>query len=121
MSGPRHDRVADRVHRVLARAIQHELRDPRIGFVTLTAVRLSPDLQYAVAFVTVLGAEHREPALQGLNHAVPFLRRILAREAGLRHTPQLRFAPDDALERALRLEELFEELREERERRGDEA
>jgi ribosome-binding factor A len=121
LNSPRLGRVADRVRRILARAIQTELRDPRVGFVTLTDVRLSPDLQHAVAFVTVLGAERREPALRALNHAVPFLRRTLAREAGLRHTPQLRFAPDDALERALRLEELFEELREKRERQGEES
>ncbi len=105
------ERHVDRLRRVLAETIQNDLRDPRVGFVTLTDVKLSPDMRYAVAYVTVLGTEEREESLAALNHAVPFLRRVLARRAGLRHTPQLRFVTDEAVERGTRLEQLFEEFR----------
>jgi ribosome-binding factor A len=112
-------RVADRVRRVLAETIQNELRDPRIGFVTLTDVKLSSDLQYAVGYVTVMGRDPQDDSLRALNRAIPFLRRTLARRAGLRHTPRLRFVPDDAVERGARLEQIFEELRAERHERPD--
>lgn len=114
-------RVADRVRRVLAQAIQSEVRDPGLGFVTMTDVKLSPDLHYAVVYVTILGEQTAETSLHALNRAVPFLRRTLARRAGLRHTPELRFVNDEAAERGMRLEELFDELRHERERRQDES
>jgi len=114
-------RVADRVRRVLAETIQNELRDPRIGFVTLTDVKLSSDLQYAVGYVTVMSRGAQEDSLRALNRATPFLRRTLARRAGLRHTPRLRFVADDAVERGTRLEHIFEELRAERHERPDDT
>jgi ribosome-binding factor A len=107
-------RVADRVRRVLAEAIQNELRDPRIGFVTLTDVKLSSDLQYAVGYVTVMSRGAQDESLRALNRAIPFLRRKLAHRAGLRHTPRLRFVADDAVERGTRLEQILQELRDER-------
>lgn len=103
-------RAVDRVRRVLAEAIRGELRDPRLGFVTLTEVRLSPDQRHAVGYVTVMGEAEREPTLRALNHAAPFLRRLVARRAGLRHAPRLRFVIDDAIERGSRLETIFETL-----------
>jgi len=114
-------RTVDRLRRVLAETIRTELRDPRVGFVTLTDVKLSPDMRYAVAYVTVLGTENRDDSLAALNHAAPFVRRLLARRAGLRHTPQLRFLPDEAVERGTRLEQIFEELRAEWPERADET
>jgi ribosome-binding factor A len=113
-------RAVDRVRRVLAETIQNELRDPRLGFVTLTDVKLSPDLRYAVGYVTVLAQETRDDSLRALNHAVPFLRRALARRAGLRHTPRLRFVTDEIVERGARLEQIFEQLRAEWPERADE-
>jgi len=114
VSGHHVARVADRVRRVLAEVLRHELRDPRVGFVTVTGVELSPDLHYAVAYVTVMGHEPEQESIRILNRAVPFLRREVARRAGLRHTPELRFVEDAALERGLRLERIFDELRSER-------
>lgn len=121
MSGRHGVRVADRIQRVLAEAIGTELRDPRVGFVTLTDVKLSPDLRHAIAYVTVLGDESTDETLKALNHAVPFLRRTLARRAGLRHTPELRFVSDEAVSRGMRLEQLFTELRDERSDPVDES
>jgi ribosome-binding factor A len=111
MTGRQRARAIDRVRRVLAETIQNELGDPRVGFVTLTDVKLSPDRRHAVAYVTIMGRESVEESLRALNRAVPFLRRTLARRAGLRHTPRLRFVNDEAVERGARLEQIFEELR----------
>lgn len=113
MSGHRADRVADLVRRALARLLR-EVRDPRVGFVTLTEVKLSPDLRHAVAFVTVMDARQRDETLFALNRATPFLRRSLAREAGLRVTPDLRFVGDDAVEGGQRLEDILDRVRRER-------
>jgi ribosome-binding factor A len=109
----RQERVADVIRTVLARALHEEVRDPRIGFVTLTAVRLSADLRHARVFVSTLepGAR-REEALSALRRAEPFLRRALAREARLRHVPRLDFRFDDSVERGSRVERLLAELRE---------
>ena len=114
-------RIADRVRRVLAQAIQSDLRDPRLGFVTLTDVRLSPDRRHAVVFVSVLGDESAADSLKALASATPYLRRMLARRAGMRHTPELRFVEDEVLERGTRIEELFQRLEAERQEPTDES
>lgn len=115
MTARRPERVAELIRHILARLLQEEARDPRIRFVTLTEVRVSPDLKHARAYVSVAGQTGRkEEAISALNHAAPFLRRALAREAGLRHTPDIRFLEDRALERGERVGELIEEIRRER-------
>lgn len=114
MTGSRADRVADVVRRTLAQLLREELRDPRVGFVTLTGVKLSPDLRHALVFVTVLDRDDREGSLRALNRAVPFLRRSLARRGGLRFTPQLRFLYDDGVESGQRVEGILSRIREER-------
>ncbi len=121
MTGHRAERVADRIRRVLAPLIQEELRDPRLGFLTLTEVRLSPDLRHARAFVTVMPGERRQPTLDALNHAVPFLRRALARRAGLRFTPQLIFLCDDVADAGRSMDRILDAIREERGDGRDEA
>ena len=107
----RSERVAEQIRGVLADLIRDELRDPRIGFVTLTGVALSPDLKQARVFVSRLGSESdRAAAVEALNHAVPFLRRSLADRARLRFTPGLRFVSDATLERGSRVEALIQEI-----------
>ena len=107
----RSERVAEQIRGVLADLIRDELRDPRIGFVTLTGVALSPDLKQARVFVSRLGSEsERAAAVEALNHAVPFLRRSLADRARLRFTPGLRFVSDATLERGSRVEALIQEI-----------
>ena len=105
------NRIADRVRRILAQLIGEELRDPRVGFVTLTDLKLSPDRSQAVAFVTVMDRERGEASLAALNHAAPFLRRMLARRAGMRFTPALKFVIDDVVDKGFRLERIFDEMR----------
>jgi len=107
----RPDRVADRIREELARLLNEEARDPGLGFLTVTGVELSPDMRHARVYVSVLGPD-QERALDALRRATPFLRRGLARSAGLRFTPQLRFFPDPAVAAGIRVEELLREIHE---------
>jgi ribosome-binding factor A len=111
LSHHRHERVADRIREVLARLLREEVRDPRIGFVTLTDVRLSPDLRHARVFVSMLGGD-AERRIAALRRAAAFLRRSLAREAALRFTPELQFVFDDSVAGGFRIERLLDRTRE---------
>ena len=114
MSADRMRRVDEAVREVLSDAIARELKDPRVGFVTVTAVETAPDLRRARVFVSVLGDEPvRRRSLDGLRSAHGFLQRRVAGELHLKHTPTLEFRYDDSVDRSLRIGEL---LREEPER-----
>jgi ribosome-binding factor A len=109
----RNRRVADRIREELARLLTEEVRDPEVGFVTITGVDLAPDLRNARVHVSVLGKDP-ETALRALRRATPFLKRGLARRAGLRFTPQLRFDIDASVADGFRVEQLLKEIRDER-------
>jgi ribosome-binding factor A len=103
-------RVNAAVREVLAEAVG-DLRDPRIGFVTVTEVATSPDLRTARVFVSVLGSERkREKTLAGLEAAHGILQARIARELRLKRTPQLTFEYDDSVERGVRMSHLIDEL-----------
>ena len=103
-------RVDEAVKEVLSESIG-ELKDPRIGFVTVTGVRTSPDLRQARVFVSVLGSERkREQSLAGLAAAHGVLQARLARELRLKRTPQLAFEYDPSVERGVRMTQLIDEL-----------
>jgi ribosome-binding factor A len=103
-------RVDEGVRQVLGDAVATELKDPRVGFVTVTDVRTSPDLRHARVYVSVLGdAEQREASLAGLRSAHGYLQRRIAGELHLKRTPTLEFTYDDTTDRALRVEELLRE------------
>ena len=106
--------VADIVRAELARALREDVRDPRIGFVTLTEVRMSPDLRHARIFAAVPPGSDRDAAMEGLRHAVPFLKRCLAGGTGLRYVPTLDFLYDDVLESGIRVDGLLEQVARER-------
>jgi ribosome-binding factor A len=109
MTGARMRRVDETVRAVLSDAIATQLKDPRVGFVTVTAVKTSPDLRHASVYVSVLGDEaKREDSLSGLRSAHGFLQRLLARELTLKHTPTLTFAYDESIDRGMRINELLE-------------
>ena len=110
MSHDRQGRVADQIRAELARLLAEEVRDPRIGFVTVTAVELSPDMRHARVFVSALG-DDLEQTLRALRRATPFLKRGLARRSGLRFTPELRFLHDSSISTGFRVEELLHDLR----------
>lgn len=112
----RRDRVATLIHQILAEALTTRLKDPRIGFVTLTGVTVTSDLSVATARVSILGDEQQKAeALAGLEHASGYLRSLLARAADLRTTPELRFVVDRGLEHARRIDELLTKTRDESE------
>jgi ribosome-binding factor A len=88
-----------------------ELKDPRIGFVTVTGVATSPDLRHARVFVSVLGTEKkRERSLAALESAHGVLQARIARELRLKRTPQLAFEYDSSVERGVRMNQLIDEL-----------
>jgi ribosome-binding factor A len=103
-------RVNESIRQVLAEAVG-ELKDPRIGLVTVTAVRTSPDLRHATVYVSVLGSDRkRDRTLAGLEAAHGPLQGRLARELRLKRTPQLAFEYDPSVERGVRMTKLIDEL-----------
>jgi len=111
MAGQRMRRVDEAVREVLSDALGHrDLKDPRIGFVTITAVKTSADLRHARVYVSVLGSnDEREQTLAGLRSAHGVLQRRVAGELRLKRTPTLEFTYDDTTDRAMRLERLLED------------
>lgn len=106
----RGQRIADQIQRELAELVRLEVRDPRVGLVTLTGVELSPDQSHAKVFFTVLGSQAQaEEALEGLQHAAGFLRSGLAHRLSTRTVPDLAFVYDESIERGLRLTKLIDE------------
>ena len=109
MAAGRMRRVDEAVREVLGDAISKDLKDPRVGFVTVTAVKTSPDLRHARVYVSVLGSEQqRAETLEGLRSAHGFLQGAIASQLSLKHTPALTFEYDDTIARAARLTELIE-------------
>ena len=110
MSDSRRARIADQIQRELAEVIRLELRDPRVGLVTLTGVELSRDQSHAKVFFTVLGAEGAaRDATEGLQRAAGFLRTSLAHRLTTRKVPELHFEFDESVERGVRLSRLIDE------------
>lgn len=109
--GSRPDRVADQIRSELALLLSREVHDPGLGFVTLTRVQVSPDLQQARVFYTVLGDEKaQKSSAKALDRAAPFLRRQIGARLRLKRTPELRFQHDDAIAGQDRIEQLLNEI-----------
>ncbi len=111
----RTQRVADYLQRELAGLIQHELRDPRVGMVSITGVNVSRDLGHAKVYFTVLGCDSSEDASESseaLNKAAGFLRSELSRESTMRSVPQLRFYFDSSVGQGRHLEDLIKQAAE---------
>jgi ribosome-binding factor A len=109
MSDGRMRRVDEAVRAVLSEAIAKDLQDPRVGFVTVTGVKTSPDLRHARVYVSVLGDEHaRAESLDGLRSAHGFLQGRLAGELPLKHTPTLTFEYDESIDRGMRISQLID-------------
>jgi ribosome-binding factor A len=109
--GSRPDRVADQVRAELATLITRELHDPGIGFVTITRVQVSPDLQQARVFFTVLGdATARKNSERALERATPFLRRQIGQRLRLKRVPELKFHYDESIAGQDRIDQLIDEI-----------
>lgn len=113
MAGERQARLGDRIRVILAERLEKGLRDPRLGFVTITDVRVTGDLQHASVFYTVLGsAEEREASAQALKSATGMLRSEVGKHLNVRLTPSLEFIPDAIPENADHIADLLREARE---------
>ena len=110
MSRGRPKKVADLIQRELAELIRLELRDPRVGMVTITSVDVSPDLSHAKIFFTLLDKEHLKETTQGLQRAASFLRSQLSKRMSMYTTPELRFVYDESVERGDRLSQLIDSV-----------
>jgi len=109
--GSRPDRVADQIRGELAQLLAREVHDPGIGFVTLTRVQVSPDIQLARVFYTVLGdVNARKSSARALERATPFLRRQIGARLRLKRVPDLKFQYDDAVAGQDRIEQLLNEI-----------
>jgi ribosome-binding factor A len=110
---PRSRRVADEIQRELAEIIRLELKDPRIGLITITGVEVTNDLEHAKIFVTSLTTQPaetgHEEVLRALRRAAGFLRSQLAHRMKLRMVPQLTFAYDESVERGMHLSQLIDQ------------
>jgi ribosome-binding factor A len=106
----RTDRINEQLRQEIALLIRDEVRDPRVGLATITAVETSPELDHARVYVTALGEdEEKEEILIGLRSAAPFIRGQLGRRLHMRRIPELHFQIDRKLENALRIESLLRE------------
>jgi ribosome-binding factor A len=104
-------RVDEAIRQVLGEAMAGEVKDPRVGFVTVTEVRTSADLQHARVYVSVLGdPAQRQASLEGLRSAHGFLQARVAGELRLKRTPTLEFIYDDTTDRAMRVDALIDEI-----------
>jgi ribosome-binding factor A len=105
----RAQRVADQIQRELSQLLRDEVKDPRVGRVTLTGVEVSADLSHAkVYFSHLAGHEHAAEAVEALQHTAGFLRTELSHRLGLYSVPQLHFAYDDSIESGMRMAQLID-------------
>jgi ribosome-binding factor A len=109
MPGARMRRVNEAVREVVSSHISGDLKDPRIGFVTVTGVETTPDLRHARVYVSVLGEEsRRNDALDGLRSAAGFLQAQVGQELRIKRTPTLEFVYDESVDRGMRITELLD-------------
>ena len=111
MPGRRTDRVSVLIQRELSDIIQRELKDPRVGFCTISQVQVSTDLRYADVKVSVVGdKQQKRNSITGLKSAAGFLRREVVQRIGLRHAPELRFELDDSVDQLMRIDRLLKRI-----------
>ena len=112
MDDARTRRLAERIAKIVAELLERRIKDPRLGFVTVTEARLTNDLREAKVFYTVFGsAEEREESAAALRSATGIIRSEVGRLIGLRHTPSLEFIADELPENAQRIDELVAAVR----------
>ncbi len=109
----RSERIGDQIRVEIADILVRRIKDPRIGFVTVTAVQVTDDLRYARVFVSVMGAQaQRKKTFQGLERASGFIRSELGKRLRLKYLPEISFHQDEAVEKAAHVLELLEEIKE---------
>jgi len=115
MNPYRKEMVCKEIKKVTADLLQKELRDPRLGFVSVTKAEVSSDLKYAKIFFSVMGNESQQKkTMAGLRHAKGFIQKELSRTIRMRSFPEIRFELDDSIEKAFKMTQLLDELASER-------
>ncbi|MBU4149275.1 MAG: 30S ribosome-binding factor RbfA [Candidatus Omnitrophica bacterium] len=116
----RSDRVQVQMKKEISRILQEDLKDPRIGFVTITRIDLTGDLRHAKIYFSILGDEASQKASEeGIKSAVGFIRKLIGERLKLKYVPELSFMLDRSLEYSIGLEKTFERIRNEREDNKD--
>jgi ribosome-binding factor A len=122
MEGKRSEKVADVIQQEISQMLVKTLKDPRIGFVTITRVLVSGDCRLAKVYFSVAGTPvEKERSTEGLNSAKGYVRRELGRRMRLKYTPEIVFEFDPSIEYAIHIGEVIHRLKEEREKDGDES
>jgi ribosome-binding factor A len=122
MEGKRSDKVADLIQKEISEMLLRGLKDPRIGFVTITKVTVSEDCRTAKIYFSVVGSpEEREISTEGLNSAKGYVRKELGRRIRMKYTPEITFQFDPSIEYAIHIGEVIEQVRKEREEKKDEG
>lgn len=121
MESARTHRVGELIKEELSEIIQREVKDPRVGLMTITGVDVSPDLRHAIVFVSVLGSKKdKEGTLKGLQSSSGFLRKELAKRIRLKYFPDLKFEIDPSIEAGMKIDKIIRKLhkKEEKNERG---
>jgi ribosome-binding factor A len=122
MPSTRQRKVQELLVQEVSEIIRREIKDPRVGFVTITEAEVTPDLRHAKLYFTVLGDQaQRESSSQALNRAAGFVRGEFARRAQMRFVPEIKFVFDPSTERGMRISELLEQVRQEEQDAGPAA
>ena len=108
----RQERLNENIKELLSELILKKIKDPRVGFVTITSVKISADQMTAKVYFSVMGSEQdRLDSRKGLRSARNFMRRVVGDQLKLRHVPEFRFVYDDSLDKAMKIEEVLKELK----------
>jgi ribosome-binding factor A len=120
MEGKRSEKVADLIHKEISEMLMKTIKDPRIGFVTITKVTVSEDCRSAKVYFSVAGTvEERQRSVEGLNSAKGYVRKELGRRIRLRYTPEIIFKFDPSIEYAIHIGEVIRHIKGEGETDGD--
>lgn len=121
MEGRRSEKVADLIQKEISQMLVKSIKDPRIGFVTITKVTVSEDCRFAKVYFSVAGTlAERESSMKGLDSAKGYVRKELGRRIRLRYTPEILFQFDPSIEYAIHMEELIRSIHQGKEPNGDE-
>lgn len=115
MSSPRPERVQEALRQEISRIVQNEIRDPRLGFLTITAVDLTRDLRYARVYFSVLGEEKdKKLALKGLNSAKGYIKGLLSDRIKLKFMPEIEFKVDESFEHTRKIYDILDKIKKEK-------
>lgn len=121
MEGKRSEKVADLIQKEISQMLVKSIKDPRIGFVTITKVSVSEDCRFAKVYFSVVGTlAEKERSMKGLDSAKGFVRKELGRRIRLRYTPEILFQFDPSIEYAIHMGELIQTIQQGKEPNGDE-